>query len=97
MERKLFINVLVLAILFTLLSMCLCEEEQLGDTTSTESVSVVYTTNAAVTQNGFWLTNLLWNVLGYATLVVPFAILIRMVKQSNFKERGGKWIYERLY
>jgi len=90
MAHQIFFSFLFLAAIFALLSTSLCEEtdEQLGDTT--ESVSVVFTTKATATQSGFWLTNLLWNVLGYATLVVPFAILIRMVKHSNFKERGGR-------
>jgi hypothetical protein len=35
------------------------------------------------------LVNLCWNILGYATIVLPCAIVIRMVKNSNFKERGG--------
>ena len=36
-----------------------------------------------------WYFGLFWNLLGYATVIVPGAIIIRMVKKSNFKDSGG--------
>ena len=37
-----------------------------------------------------WIENLAWNLLGYATIIVPSAIFIRVLKNSNFNERSGK-------
>ena len=44
----------------------------------------------AKTADDNWVVDLAWNLLGYATLVVPGAIIIRMIKNSNFNERGKK-------
>ena len=37
-----------------------------------------------------WYIGLFWNLLGYATVIVPGAIVIRLVKNSNFNESGGQ-------
>lgn len=37
-----------------------------------------------------WVENLSWNLLGYATIIIPAAFIIRMLKNSNFNERSGK-------
>ena len=37
-----------------------------------------------------WIMNLSWNLLGYATIIIPGAFIIRMLKNSNFNERSGK-------
>ena len=42
------------------------------------------------TRNDGWIENLMWNLLGYATIIVPAAFIIRMLKNSNFNERSGK-------
>lgn len=39
-----------------------------------------------------WYGGLFWNLLGYATVIVPGAILIRLVKNSNFNEKAGNLI-----
>ena len=40
--------------------------------------------------NDSWIENLMWNLLAYATIIVPAALIIRMLKNSNFNERSGK-------
>ena len=40
--------------------------------------------------NDSWIENLMWNLLGYATIIVPSACIISMLKNSNFNERSGK-------
>ena len=42
------------------------------------------------TRNDSWIENLMWNLLGYATIIIPSALIIRMLKNSNFNERSGK-------
>ena len=42
------------------------------------------------TRNDSWIENLMWNLLAYATIIVPAACIIRMLKNSNFNERSGK-------
>lgn len=37
-----------------------------------------------------WIESLAWNLLGYATIIIPAAFIIRMLKNSNFSERSGK-------
>jgi len=41
-----------------------------------------------------WVENLSWNLLGYATMIIPAAFIIRMLKNSNFNERSGKFFCE---
>ena len=41
-------------------------------------------------QHSPWYMGLFWNLLGYATVIVPGAIIIRLVKNSNFNENGGQ-------
>lgn len=36
-----------------------------------------------------WVENLSWNLLGYATIIIPAAFIIRMLKNSNFNEKSG--------
>lgn len=37
----------------------------------------------------FWLVRLLLNLLGYATIIVPAALIIRYFKKSKYDERAG--------
>jgi hypothetical protein len=37
-----------------------------------------------------WYIGLFWNLLGYATVIIPGAIIIRLVKNSNFNENAGE-------
>ena len=37
-----------------------------------------------------WVESLMWNLLGYATIIVPSALVIRVLKNSNFNKRSGK-------
>lgn len=67
------------------ISLCSCDD---GEST-TDSASLASTESSKKDEGEFWLVNLCWNILGYATIVLPCAIVIRMVKNSNFKERGG--------
>ena len=39
-----------------------------------------------------WVENLTWNLLGYATIIIPGAFIIRMLKNSNFNEKSGKLV-----
>ena len=43
-----------------------------------------------------WYIGLFWNLLGYATVIVPGAIIIRLVKNSNFNETAGRGFLFRL-
>ena len=36
-----------------------------------------------------WFISLGWNLIGYATIIIPAAFLIRMVKNSSFNEKEG--------
>ena len=64
-------------------------DEALGDTENLKKASSGQ--NAEVdTRNDSWIENLMWNLLGYATIIVPAAFIIRMLKNSNFNERSGK-------
>ena len=62
-------------------------DEALGDTENQKEASSGQ--NAEV-DNDSWIENLMWNLLGYATIIVPAAFIIRMLKNSNFNERSGK-------
>lgn len=48
---------------------------------------------AAGAANDSWVESLAWNLLGYATIIVPAAVIIRMLKNSNFNERSGKMFF----
>ncbi len=37
-----------------------------------------------------WFQSFLWNLLGYASVLIPVFLFVRMVKYSNFNERDGK-------
>ena len=37
-----------------------------------------------------WYIGLFWNLLGYATVIIPGAIIIRLVRNSNFNETSGE-------
>jgi len=43
--------------------------------------------------NDSWVESLAWNLLGYATIIVPAAVIIRMLKNSNFNEQSGKMFF----
>ena len=62
-------------------------DEALGDTENQKDPSSGQ--NVEV-DNDSWIENLMWNLLGYATIIVPAAFIIRMLKNSNFNERSGK-------
>lgn len=48
--------------------------------------------------SGNWIESLTWNLLGYATIIIPGAFIIRMLKNSNFNERSGKLcVYAHVY
>eukprot|EP00794_Sanderia_malayensis_P020044 gene20044-22011_t len=36
-----------------------------------------------------WFQSLIWNLIGYSTVLVPIFLLVRMVKYSNFYEKDG--------
>lgn len=66
------------------------------------SLCVLFLCNAAVVDgslNDFgtkydrppWYISLFWNLLGYATIIVPGALIVRAVKNSNFYERSGEF------
>lgn len=44
----------------------------------------------------FWVVRLGLNLLGYATIFVPAAILMRYFKSINFQEKGGHGIFSRV-
>ena len=62
-------------------------DEALGDTENQKDPSSGQ--NVEV-DNDSWIENLMWNLLGYATIIVPLACIISMLKNSNFNERSGK-------
>ena len=37
-----------------------------------------------------WLKSLIWNLIGYSTVLIPGFLFIRMAKYSNFNELDGK-------
>lgn len=37
-----------------------------------------------------WVDSLIWNLIGYSTVLVPAFVIFRMAKYSNFNEREGK-------
>ena len=37
-----------------------------------------------------WVNSLIWNLIGYSTVLVPAFAIYRMAKYSNFNERNGK-------
>ena len=36
-----------------------------------------------------WFVSLAWNIVGYATIVIPAAFIIRIIKNSSFNEKEG--------
>ena len=36
-----------------------------------------------------WIDSLIWNLIGYSTVLVPAFAIFRMAKYSNFNEREG--------
>ena len=62
-------------------------DEALGDTENQKEPSSGQ--NVEV-DNDSWIEHLMWNLLGYATIIVPSACIISMLKNSNFNERSGK-------
>ena len=46
--------------------------------------------NVEVDTTDSWIENLMWSLLAYTTIMVPSALIIRMLKNSNFNERSGK-------
>ena len=36
-----------------------------------------------------WVHSLIWNLIGYSTVLVPAFVIFRMAKYSNFNEREG--------
>ena len=64
-------------------------EETVGITEDDNETSAKETVREASTSDN-WVVNLSWNLLGYATIIIPAAFIIRMLKNSNFNERSGK-------
>ena len=46
--------------------------------------------DGAANSEDSWVESLMWNLLGYATIIVPSALVIRVLKNSNFNEKSGK-------
>ena len=45
-----------------------------------------------------WLNSLIWNLIGYSTILVPGIFIIRMAKYSNFNERNGEhYFFKKVY
>lgn len=80
-------------LLFLLLSVAIYGAQATGDENLGNTQSGVGTNakegarEASASDN--WITNLSWNLLGYATIIIPGAFIIRMLKNSNFNERSG--------
>ena len=87
-------NIYVMRLLFLLLSVAIYGAQATGDENLGNTQSGVGTIakegarEASASDN--WITNLSWNLLGYATIIIPGAFIIRMLKNSNFNERSGK-------
>ena len=64
-------------------------DEELGDTENQKDASSGQNVEVD-TRSDSWIENLMWNLFGYATIIVPSAFIIRMLKNSNFNERSGK-------
>ena len=64
-------------------------DEELGDTENQKDASSGQNVEVD-TRSYSWIENLMWNLFGYATIIVPSAFIIRMLKNSNFNERSGK-------
>lgn len=46
--------------------------------------------DGAANSEDSWVESLMWNLLGYATIIVPSALVIRVLKNSNFNKKSGK-------
>lgn len=66
-------------------------EESLGVTEGEEETSAGKTVGEA-SNSGNWVESLSWNLLGYATIIIPGSFIISMLKNSNFNERSGKFL-----
>ena len=64
-------------------------DEALGDTENQKNASSRQNVEVD-TRSDSWIANLMWNLLGYETVIIPFALIILMVKNSNLNERSGK-------
>ena len=64
--------------------------ETLGDTEPNQKEASSRQYVEVDTGNDSWIENLMWNLLGYATIIIPSALIIRVFKYSNFNERSGK-------
>ena len=65
------------------------EETQENNDSTKEIISLEKNLQKSAAQES-WVESLMWNLLGYATIIIPAAIVIRMLKNSNFNERSGK-------
>lgn len=65
------------------------EETRENNESKKEIISLEKNVPEGATQES-WVESLMWNLLGYATIIIPAAIVIRMLKNSNFNERTGK-------
>lgn len=45
--------------------------------------------DGAANSEDSWVESLMWNLLGYATIIVPSALVIRVLKNSNFNKKSG--------
>ena len=85
MAAKISFIIAIFLVLLLWCSLCSCDDKD----STTASSSLSNSESLKMDGRDFWVFNFLWNILGYATIILPFALLIRMVKHSNFKERGG--------
>ena len=72
-------KVVALAVLVSCISLSLCEEA----TGQEKEVQA----KAVKEEKDIWFMSLGWNLLGYATIIVPAALIIRFVKTSGWKDR----------
>lgn len=101
---KMFERVPVFRLAFLLLALAtygvqvIGEEEALGVTEGEKETRAGETTARDSSNSDNWIESLTWNLLGYATIIIPGAFIIRMLKNSNFNERSGKlFVYAHVY
>ena len=90
MYKSIYVHwIAVLLLALTIYGAHVKGDEALGDTGNQKKASSGQNVQAD-TRNDSWIENLMWNLLGYATIILPSAFIIRMLKNSNFNERSGK-------
>ena len=77
----------LLVLAFTIYGVNVIAEESLGVTEGEKEAS---DGENKTSSSDNWVENLSWNLLGYATIIIPAAFIIRMLQNSNFNERSGR-------